>query len=154
VSYRYVLTRGPWLHGEGTVMFVMLNPSTADEREDDPTIRRCIRFARSWGFARLVVGNLYALRATDPRELFEHPDPVGPKNDETLRKLALNSPSVIVAWGATLHPQPSRARSVLELLEFYAGTARCLGQTKDLHPRHPLYVRRDACREVFRRTAA
>lgn len=152
-EYRYTLRRGPWLNGEGTVLFVMLNPSTADALEDDPTIRRCVSFAQLWGYAWLTVANLYALRATDPRELLGHRDPVGPENNEAIRRLASSSTEVVVAWGATRHPEPSRARQVLEVVEFYAGTARCLGQTKNLHPRHPLYVRRDARRVVFRRYA-
>lgn len=146
--YRYTLSRGPWLNGEGTVLFVMLNPSTADERQDDPTIRRCVRFAQSWGFAQLLVGNLYALRATDPWELFAAEDPVGPGNDERLRVMAARAQEIVVAWGATLHPQPERVRHVLELLKSYR-VAWCLGQTKGLHPRHPLYVRADAPRIKF-----
>lgn len=150
-SYRYTLSRGPWLNGEGTLLFVMLNPSTAGEREDDPTIRRCVGFAQTWGYARLLVGNLYALRSTDPRGLHRAADPVGLENDRHLDLLAQRATEVVVAWGATSHPQPARARHVLELLEFQAGGAVCLGQTKGLHPRHPLYVKRDAKRVPFRR---
>jgi hypothetical protein len=152
--YRYALRRQTGVLGaEGAVLFVMLNPSTADATDDDPTIRRCLNYARRWGYARLDVANLYALRATNPAELFAGEDPVGPDNDAWLERLAKPSPSVVVAWGATPHPEPERARRVLELLEFYAGTARCLGQTRDLHPRHPLYVRADAARTPFRRLA-
>lgn len=153
-GYRYTLSRGPWLDGEGTVLFVMLNPSTADTTRDDPTIRRCVGFAQRWGYHQLLVGNLYALRATDPRQLHQAADPVGPRNDYWLNKLAGMATEVVVAWGATPHPQPERARHVLELLEFQAGGARCLGQTKHLHPRHPLYVQRDATRMPFRRIAS
>ena len=153
--YRYALTRGDWLDGEGTCMFVMLNPSTADAREDDPTIRRCVGFARSWGFARLVVANLYAFRATDPRGLWAAEDPVGPDNDRWLWDLSYGAHEVIAAWGATRHPGGAdRVRAVLEALGSPHDSTRCLGQTMALHPRHPLYVRRDARRIPFMRRAA
>lgn len=77
-AYRYRLDRLGALLGRGAVNFVMLNPSTADAEQDDPTIRRCLGYAFRWGFARLIVTNLYALRSTDPRALWEHPDPIGP----------------------------------------------------------------------------
>lgn len=153
-SYRYTLRREiPVLGAEGTVLFVMLNPSTADDNWDDPTIRRCVSFATRWGFARLEVGNLYALRATDPAGLFASDDPVGRENDHYLDELAGRATEIIVAWGATRHPFPKRAEDVLWRLEFLTGSVRCLGQTKNLHPRHPLYVKGDARREVFRRYA-
>lgn len=150
--YRYALTRGDWLAGEGTVLFVMLNPSTADATIDDRTIGRCIGFAQRWGYARLTVANLYALRATNPADLARADDPVGPENDYWIDRLAQRATEIIVAWGA--HPQAERrAAHVLELVEFQRGTASCLGQTKDLHPRHPLYVKRSKRREPFRRLA-
>ena len=152
-DYRYTLRREiPGLGFEGTVLFVMLNPSTADDNVDDPTIRRCVGFATRWGFARLEVGNLYAQRATDPAGLFASDDPVGPENALYLDAMAGRATEVIVAWGATPHPFPKRAKDILWRLEFLAGSVRCLGQTKHLHPRHPLYVRRDARRVPFRRT--
>jgi hypothetical protein len=135
-------------------MFVMLNPSTADASEDDPTIRRCIGFARSWGFARLVVANLYAFRATDPRELWVADEPVGPENDRWLWELSYDAHEVIAAWGATRHPGgQERVREVLMALGSPHDSTRCLGQTKELHPRHPLYLKRDAHRVPFKRRA-
>lgn len=152
--YRYTLSRDTGVLGaEGTVLFVMLNPSTADATEDDPTIRRCLGFARDWGYARLLVGNLYAYRATDPRQLLRATDPVGVENDHWLDWLAQRANEVIVAWGGLAQPYDDRARRVLELVEFQCGTAYCLGQTKALHPRHPLYVRADAKRIPFKRYA-
>ena len=153
--YRYTLSREiPALGNEGTVLFVMLNPSTADERQDDPTIRRCIDFAARWGFARLEVVNLYALRSTDPRGLFAVDDPVGPNNDSQIERAVRNSPEVIVAWGANPHPGGAeRVRTVLDLIDHYAGGARCLGQTARLHPRHPLCVKRDSPRPYFKQEA-
>lgn len=156
-EYRYTLTRGPWLHGEGTVLFVMLNPSkaTSDEGgQDDPTATRCIRFAQSWGYRRLTVGNLYALQATDPRELFRAEDPVGPKNDIALIQLARGADEVVVAWGATQHPQPDRAAHVLELLEAAHGPVVCLGFTPATgQPRHPCRIAGDARRIPYQRAA-
>jgi len=149
--YRYALWRDTGaLGGEGTVVFVMLNPSTADAEQDDPTIRRCIRFARDWGFARLAVGNVYALRSTDPAALARAEDPVGPKNDYWL--LRLGGAVVIAAWGASRHLTTEREREVIDLLT-YGGSLSlgCLGQTKNLRPRHPLFVRADVRPLPFRR---
>lgn len=152
-DYRYTLTRGRWL-GEGTVLFVMLNPSTADEHQDDPTIRRCVGFAQTWGYARLNVANLYALRATDPRDLFRHDDPVGPGNDLAVIQHARNADAIVVAWGATQHPQPARADHVLDLLDAAHGRVWCLGLTPATgQPRHPLYVAAATQPVVFQRAA-
>lgn len=137
--YRYTLRR-EWDAAAGTVCFVMLNPSTADALVDDPTIRRCIGFARSWGYGAVEVRNLFALRATDPKELLSAPDPVGPKGDESLRRAAFTVGLVVVAWGASV--PFGRDRRALELLE--GTTLACLGLTKGGGPRHPLYVRGDA----------
>jgi hypothetical protein len=140
--YRYSLTRELSLFtpgAEGTVLFVMLNPSTADASIDDPTIRRCIGFARTWGFARLTVGNLYALRATDPRELASDADPIGPENDRWLAELAASARQVVYAWGA--NPMAAlRAADARRIIECIAAPPVCLGRTKHGDPRHPLYV--------------
>lgn len=154
-EYRYTLTRGPWLNGEGTVLFVMLNPSTADETTDDPTVRRCVRFAQAWGFATLTVGNLYALRATDPRMLFRVDDPIGPKNDLALIQLARGADEVIVAWGATQRPDLDRADHVLDLLEAAHGPVQCLGLTVATgQPRHPSRIEGAAVRQPYERARA
>lgn len=149
-TYRYTLQRGPWLTGQWTVLFVMLNPSTADDQRDDPTIRRCMGFAKTWGFQMMLVGNLYALRATDPHELHTAEDPIGPENDRWLARLVWEATETVVAWGATPRPRPERAQHVLDWLEAHGGPITCLGRTKDGSPRHPLYVRRDAVRETFK----
>jgi hypothetical protein len=144
-AYRYLLGRR-WANGP-TATFVMLNPSTADAFGDDPTIRRCMGFAGSWGCGALRVLNLYALRATRPAHLWEHPDPVGPQNDEYLSVVLSSAQGVgngplIAAWGA--HARDQRVKEVLAM----AGADRfeCLGLTKAGHPRHPLYLRGDAAR--------
>jgi len=132
--YRYRLWRR-W--GDGpAALFVMLNPSTADDTRDDPTIRRCIGFARRWRFGGLEVVNLYALRATRPRDLLAAAAPVGPDNDDHLRDAAARAGAIVVAWGR--HGRPDRAARVAALLG--AARLQCLGVNQDRSPRHPLYV--------------
>jgi len=99
--YRYRLERR-WTSGP-TVAWIMLNPSTADADTDDPTLRRISVFSRAWGFGRLIVANLYALRATDPAQLWTAPDAVGPDNDRHVAD-AVSCHEVIVAWGANAKP--------------------------------------------------
>ena len=157
--YRYHLTRGGWLGGSGTVAFVMLNPSTANAEEDDPTIRRCIRFAKDWGYAQLSVVNLYAYRATNPKELKAlgreaigetcERTGYGPLysnvNDNWLRTTAMQADQIVVAWGASEGPVSGRAKDSAEVLMTHRGPfLKALGTTKAGHPRHPLYVRADA----------
>jgi hypothetical protein len=126
-----------------TVLFVCLNPSTADEVHDDPTVRRCVGYAKRWGFSRLVVCNIFALRSTDPRALYEHPDPVGPENDRHLLGEAIRADRLVAAWG--FHGgYKLRGASVLQMLLDVKRDVHMLGQTKDGHPRHPLYLRTDA----------
>lgn len=141
--YRYRLTR-EWTAGTTKMTFVMLNPSTADADLDDPTIRRCMGFARRDGFGGLHVVNLYAYRATDPREMKRAIDPVGPEND-TMLSLAFDTARVhhapvIAAWGT--HGDPYRVRQVRRLMD--GADVYALGVTKDGAPKHPLYIRADA----------
>ncbi len=140
--YRYTLTR-TWGDPAPAVLFVMLNPSTADADVDDPTIRRCIGFARRWGYDTLHVGNLFAYRATDPRLLGKIDAPVGPDNDDWLEQLAAQSRIVVCAWGADPAAE-RRGTEVAEQLRRLRSPLWALGLTKDGHPRHPLYVKGDA----------
>lgn len=136
-QYRYELTRS-WGFSDDDpyVLWVMLNPSTADADIDDPTIRRCIGFTREWGFQRLVVVNLFALRSPDPKALEKaNIDPVGPTNDQYIAKNAKAASLIVAAWGAHRMIR-SRAMTVKNRLPF----PMCLGKTKDGYPRHPLYV--------------
>jgi hypothetical protein len=136
-TYRYALWR-EWNDGP-TVTFIGLNPSTADETKDDPTIRRCVGFAKSWGFGGLIMANLFALRATDPTEMLRHPEPVGPDNDAWLRGLAGRSGKVIAAWG--VHgTHRKRDKAVLQML---GDKLHALALTKAGLPKHPLYLRAD-----------
>lgn len=140
--YRYRLGR-EWLTGKGGVLFVMLNPSTADAEKDDPTIRRCIGFAQRWGFQRLTVGNLFAWRATNPSDLLVADDPVGVENDYHLAEMSQEADAVIVAWGV---PGAYRDRGPYVLRRVLAGKIEHLGLTKEGHPKHPLYLSNDAAR--------
>lgn len=143
-EYRYRLWR-TWDTEKPTLAFVMLNPSTADASEDDPTIRRCLGYAKDWGYGTLVVVNLFALQNTNPKNLRGHPNSVGPENDKHLRDACDEAERVVVAWDAngSLH---DRSRSVARLLEadLYA-----LETTKDGHPVHPLYQPSDAEPELW-----
>jgi hypothetical protein len=138
--YRYWLTR-TW--GEAPpVCWVALNPSTADAVEDDPTIRRIMGFSRLWCAGGIVVVNLFALRATDPRVLRKHLAPVGPDNDRAIVEHAMKAMCVVAAWGAD-GSYLGRDREVLTLLKCVGVGVKCLGVTKEEHPRHPLYLRAD-----------
>lgn len=134
--FRYALERR-W--GSGPfVLFVGLNPSTADEHVDDPTIRRCVGFAKAWGYGGLLMGNLYGFRATDPRALRTAADPVGPDTDVWLTTMMVRSGLVVAAWGANRLAR-DRAPDVLAALGGLRNV-RHLGLTKDGSPRHPLYL--------------
>lgn len=144
LRYRYALWRQLELglaaeHAGETCLFVMLNPSTADWNEDDPTIRRCIGFARGWGYGQLAVGNLFALRATDPDRLRDWHDPVGPENDHWLRSLAKTAGLIVAAWGAHPAADDRRRTDALRLLR-EGGVVHSLGVTAGGNPRHPLYL--------------
>lgn len=141
-QYRYRLWR-MWEVQSVPMVFVMLNPSTADEQRLDPTLRRCEGFARREGRGGLMVVNLFGLRATDPRALERHTDPVGPENDEIIRDVLSAADPWVVAWGS--HPIVRRFDRVGRLLELSPGARLplCLGINRDGQPRHPLYVPRD-----------
>lgn len=133
-TYRYTLERR-WDPRRPVVMFVGLNPSTADETHDDPTVRRCLGFARRWRFAALLMTNLFALRSTDPRALREAEDPIGPRNDEHLRRCRARAALVVAAWGARGGLGRRDERVLVTLPE-----AHCLGATRGGRHRHPLYL--------------
>lgn len=133
-AYRYHLWR-EWNASLPPVTFVMLNPSTAGAEQDDPTVRRCLGFARDWGYGRLEVVNLFAYRATSPRELLAAADPVGCGNEAWVARAA-SLGQIVVAWGNAGMRAPARLRSPL-----LTRTTTCLGLTRFGQPRHPLYVR-------------
>jgi hypothetical protein len=133
--YRYALGR-VWGNRAARVCWVMLNPSTADADNDDPTIRRCMALSGAWGFGALVVVNLFAFRSTNPRGLRLANDPVGPRNDAVIAREVQSARQTIVAWGVK---GALRGRD-REVLGFLSGSVFHLGLTRDGHPRHPLYV--------------
>lgn len=133
-DYRYALWR-IWDWSNGYAMFIGLNPSTADETVNDPTIRRCHRFALDWGYGGLVMCNLFAWRATKPRVMQRADEPIGPDNDAWLAFLAQGAEIVIAAWGVK-GGFMERDREVCELgFQLY-----CLDLTREGAPRHPLYA--------------
>lgn len=139
--YRYALWRVWDRNNPARVAFIGLNPSTADEHTDDPTIRRCIGFAKQWGAGGLLMLNLFAFRATDPAVMKRAVDPVGGSNDNVIRILTIGV-RVVAAWG-TDGAFMGRDAAVVEMLTREGVTVECLGCTKGGLPRHPLYLRAD-----------
>ena len=131
--YRYWLRR-IWDPALTHCVFIGLNPSTADATEDDPTLRRCISFARKWGYGSLLMVNLFSLRATDPSVLKLAADPVGPRTDLWLRRATAETDTIVAAWGNG-GLLMNRAMTVHQMLK----NPYCLGLTALGMPRHPLY---------------
>ncbi len=162
-DYRYLLWRQwgwPRLRSQDRwCLFFMLNPSTADHSVNDPTIRRCMNFARDTFHCHgLLVVNLFALRSTDPKQLRDHPDPVGPFNDDYIELAVEKAEVVVCAWGTKGDIPYHRPEGWLEdrLSSKWALTLMrkhprsvCLGRTKQGYPRHPLYVRNDVEPTMF-----
>jgi len=136
--YRYSLDH-VWRLEADHCVFIMLNPSTATATEDDPTIRRCIGFARDWGFGSLRVVNLFAFRATDLADLKKATAPVGLENDAVLKASVRSAVLAVAAWGAHGAWEGRADYVVNELLAPWRGKLECLGTTKEGQPRHPLY---------------
>ncbi len=134
--YRYALWR-VWDSAKPRAMIVGLNPSTADESHNDPTITRCIGFARDWGYGGVYVLNLFAFRATFPSDLKRAGEPVGPANNRWLKKLSRESAIVVAAWGNDgMHR--GRSAAVKRLLP----ELHCLKINQSGEPAHPLYLRK------------
>ncbi len=135
--YRYKLWR-VWDHTHPVIFFIMLNPSTADAENDDPTIRRCIRFARDWGYGGVRVGNLFAWRTPYPSALRVAPEPVGRENDNALLELAEGAALIVAAWG--MHGAWGGRGQVVR--KRFSDRLHALGMTKSGEPAHPLRLRR------------
>lgn len=145
-KYRYTLTRDWARDGNGRLAVIGLNPSTADEVKDDPTVRRCIGFAKGWGFDGLIMLNLFAYRATDPKELLRVECPEGPGNLEAVRVNVRDASAVLAAWGASANRVIAACLAgywTRFFAEIVDADVACLSRTKDGYPRHPLYVRGD-----------
>ncbi len=149
-AYRYRLSRTFSGGKRGICAFIMLNPSTATADVSDPTVRRCEGYAMRWGFSTLWVVNIFALRSTDPKQLYKHADPVGPENNQFILEHVGNSELVIAAWG-THGALNARGACVMKLLTPH--TIHCLGTTREGYPKHPLYLRQDLKPVIFQEAA-
>ena len=143
--YRFALSRS-FKPGSKSMIWIMLNPSTADAEVDDPTIRRCMGYAQDWGFDSMTVVNLFPLRATDPKELTTHTEP------KDILKLNLgyiesecywSQPSLVVAAWGTHGALLRRNKLVIDRLTALGVSLHVLGLTEDRHPKHPLYLKKD-----------
>lgn len=150
LRHRYALWRHLGGDGHGPViLFVLFNPSVADWSIDDPTIRRCLGFAKREAAQWMRVVNLYGIRSRDPKAVWLMTDPVGPDNDAVIAReldsLARLGGTLIFGWGALTGPQhEQRVAAVMELCNSRNIQPMCLGINRDLSPKHPLYVRKDA----------
>lgn len=145
--YRYRLERHFPPFNKGIVTFILLNPSTADEEHDDPTIRRCIRYATDWGFTRLIVVNLFAFRATNPKAMRTARDPYGPENAVEITRAAQVADLVVAGWGAHGAYQNAGTNTIARL-RHHGVDVYALALTKGGEPVHPLYQRADRRADV------
>ena len=138
-KYRYMLIR-QWNEKKDFVNFVLFNPSTADDKDDDPTITTCISFAKKLGYGGLYITNLFAYRTSFPKELKDSTEPEGENNDYYIKKYAKLSKDIIVAWGN----HGSFKNKDIHIIDMLSeiNTLYCLGLTKKRNPRHPLYLKR------------
>lgn len=134
-KHRYVLIR-EWDLNKPSLMVVSLNPSTADEKKNDPTVRRCIGFAKKWGFGKLIMTNIFAFRATLPEDLFNSKNPIGNKNDYWLKKLSKKADKIVLAYGN--HGKfKNRHNEILKIID----GPYCIKKSKTGMPMHPLYLK-------------
>ncbi len=146
-AYRYALTR-VWDHSGDKVTFVMLNPSTATEVQNDPTVERCERRARALGFGAFRVVNIFAFRATDPKVMRAQGDPVGTGNDAAILAAAEWADQVVCAWGSH-GAHLGRGAEIEALLRSLNIPLYQLGLTKHGQPKHPLYIGYDRQPEIW-----
>lgn len=139
-QYRYSLSRY-WNEQRPGLLYIGLNPSTADARHDDPTIRRCTNLADSWGYGAFTIANLFSFRATIPAELKQAADPVGPATDRVLKRLASNADTIVLMWG---NHGAFKNRDIAVLRKFTDRNLYCVGRTRSGAPKHLLYSPRDA----------
>ena len=137
--YRYLLRRA-WDHTKPRALLIMLNPSTADASIDDATIRSCIRLCKAMEYGSFEVVNLYGLRATNPAELDQSNDPIGPLTADVYEAAIRRCDIVICAWGAH-HMAEKRAENILSMVRRQKPAAYCFGKTKKGQPKHPLYIK-------------
>ena len=140
--YRYQLSR-IWDEEKPKILFIMLNPSTADEFVEDPTIRRVVNYAKDWGYGGVYVGNLYAFRSTDPKGLKCIADPIGPENINHIQTLISLVDKVIYAWGNE-QKEPDWLKKIVE-------TPYCIEISKKGIPKHPLYLKKCLIPQIYKR---
>ena len=137
-KYRYSLTR-VWDEAAPRVVFIMLNPSTATEIQNDPTVERCERRARALGYGAFCFCNIFAYRATDPKVMRAQPDPVGPENDTAIIEAAKWANDIVCAWG-THGAHMGRGKAVEHIMRNQPKPLTHLGLSIAGHPKHPLYI--------------
>lgn len=137
-KYRYLLWR-TWSPNRPKCTFILLNPSTADEIENDPTVTRCIKYAQTWGYGSLTVVNIFALRSTDPDALYNTPNPIGPENDKYIHKAVKDANLTVLAFG-NHGSHLSHGQNVIEMLSEFE--LHYLTKTQSGWPGHPLYLKK------------
>jgi len=137
-KWRYDLWR-IWDPSLQRVAFIGLNPSTADETKNDPTVKRCINYAKKWGYGGMHMLNIFGYRATDPKDMKAFSEPIGPDNSSAICTIARECELVICCWG-THGGYLGRGREVLYMLNNFMDV-HCLAVTKDGYPNHPLYLK-------------
>lgn len=147
-KYRYTLMRR-WDKTKPLVGFIGLNPSTADANQDDPTIRRCRNFSKSWGYGGMIMVNLFAFRATDPKVMKAHDEPVGDSNDFFLNYVDEQCPLVVACWGN----HGSHLDRDLAVYNMMSGLD-CLKVSKSGQPAHPLYLKADLKPKMYLRSSS
>jgi hypothetical protein len=144
-QYRYCLSR-IWAPDQQFLLFIGLNPSTADKQEDDPTIRRLINFTHDWGYGGFFIGNLFAFRSPQPTDLLKAEDPVGPRNDWHLEQMARRAEKTVFVWGhkGCLQERDTVVKALFPI-------AYCIARSKPPreYPRHPLYLSKDCRLQPF-----
>ena len=140
--YRYQLSR-IWDEEKPKILFIMLNPSTADEFVEDPTIRRVVNYAKDWGYGGVYVGNIYSFRSTYPKGLKCIADPIGPENINHIQTLISLVDKVIYAWGNE-EKEPDWLKKIVE-------TPYCIEISKKSIPKHPLYLKKCLIPQIYKR---
>ncbi len=136
-KYRYKLSRLIDI-GKGKIVWCMLNPSTANAFILDPTLRKCLEFSKRWGFRQMSIINLYALRATNPKELYKVKYPIGMENDNAISGECENADMIICGWG---QEKIVKSYNFDKMKKYFKNKhVCCLGTNKDDSPKHPLYL--------------
>ena len=142
-QYRYQLWRR-LSRSRRSILWLMLNPSTADHKQLDPTVTRCYRYSQQWRYGNFLVANIFAFRATDPKHMYAAKDPVGPANDEAILQYAKQANLIVLGWGNHgCHRQRSSEVMTLLCSAGYAKKLHCLKINNSGEPCHPLYLRAD-----------